>query len=142
MCSMPRQRGECDPRAGAPWCARFTQVGIGAAPSFGPSMTRQLFLSSKAGSSSGAAAGSKDHLLWAQGHGRERPPAQLAVRARVVKEMESTEEGHCVTLDELRTLREEVTGRLEVLGPGEAARAFVDVACSIFFVLNIVFSSL
>ena len=36
--------------------------------------------------------------------------------------MESTEEGHDVTLDNLGIFWEEVTERLEALGPGEAVR--------------------
>ena len=101
----------------------FKTGGIGAKPSRGPSRMRRLFVASEAGSSGSAAAGSKERPLRNQGHGGERPPAQLAVRARVAKEMESTDEGHGVTLNKLRMLREEVTGRLKALGPGEVVRA-------------------
>ena len=100
----------------------FDANGIGATPSCGPSRTRRSFVASEAGLSGGAAAGSKDHLLRAQGHGLERPPAQLVVCACFTKEMESTEEGHSVTLDRLGMLSDEVMGRLEALGPAEVVK--------------------
>jgi hypothetical protein len=47
----------------------------------------------------------------------------LVVCARVIKKIESMEEVHGVMLDELGMVMEEVTGRLEALGPGEVVRA-------------------
>ena len=64
-----------------------------------------------------------DYLLRAQGRGRERPLARLSVCTHFIKEMERTEKGCVVTLDKLRMLREELTGRLEALGRGETVRA-------------------
>ena len=96
---------------------------------------------SEAGSSGAAAAGSKDHLLRAPGHGCKHLPVQLVVFACAFEEMESTKEGHGIALDELGMLREEVTGRPEALRPGETVMAFVEITCLVFFVFNVVCSS-
>ena len=81
------------------------------------------FVASEAEPSHSNTAGSKDCLLQAQRRSREHPLIFVAVCACVVKEMESTEECHAVTLDKHGMLRGEVTGRLKLLGPGEAVRA-------------------
>lgn len=100
----------------------FDVGGIGSTPSCEPSWTKRLFAASKADFSGGNIAGSKNRLLQAQGHEPGRPPAQCAVHARVVEEIERTDEVRSITFDKLRMLREEVMGRLEVMGLGEAAR--------------------
>ena len=96
----------------------FNAGGIGVAPFRSPSRMRRLFVASKAGLSGGATVCSKDCLLRAQGCSRERPPTQLTVCACVIEEIESTKDGHSVTLDKLGLLREKAYREAGGTGPG------------------------
>jgi hypothetical protein len=56
-----------------------------------------------------------------RGRGRRVVLSPDLLFALAVAGMENAEEGPGVTLDEIGMLRDELTGRLEALGPGEAA---------------------